>query len=103
MQSEPLTLGSHLRGTENRNSGLKVRNWLGGIFGCQHKEMSRPFSRQGETYRVCITCGARRQFIESTWETSGPFYFADAQTTDYTVEMKARKIVRRPSLVRNVA
>ena len=103
MQTEPVTLGPYLRGQENRTSSLKVRNWLGGIFGCQHRDMSRPFSRQGETYRVCLTCGARRQFIESSWETSGPFYFSGAQTTDYPVEIKARKIGRRPSLVKTVA
>jgi len=103
MQSEPVTLGRYLSGRENRTSSLKVRNWLGGIFGCQHKDMSRPFSRQGETYRVCLTCGARRQFSESSWETSGPFYFSGAQTTDSPVEIKARKIGRRPSLVKTVA
>lgn len=52
------------------------------IFGCQHKEMSRPFSRQGETFRVCITCGARRQFDQINWNTVGPFYFKAARTSE---------------------
>jgi hypothetical protein len=59
-----------------------LSRWFGEIFGCQHKEMSRPFSRQGETYRVCITCGARRQFDESNWNTVGPFYFKAARTSE---------------------
>lgn len=103
MQRGSMTLGGYLRGKESRSVNFGVRNWLGGIFGCQHKEMSRPFSRQGETYRVCLTCGARRQFNETTWETRGPFYFSDAQSADETVEVKARKIGRRPKLVKNVA
>lgn len=55
---------------------------FGDIFGCQHREMSRPFSRQGETYRVCITCGARRQFDEKTWNSSGRHYHKPARTCD---------------------
>ncbi len=52
------------------------------IFGCQHREMSRPFSRHGETYRVCITCGARREFDEKTWNSSGRYYHKPARTCD---------------------
>ncbi len=52
------------------------------IFGCQHRQMSRPFSRHGETYRVCITCGGRRQFDEKTWNSSGSYYYKPARTCD---------------------
>jgi hypothetical protein len=44
--------------------------------------MSRPFSRQGETYRVCINCGARRNFDGDTWNSSGPYYFKPARSAD---------------------
>jgi hypothetical protein len=57
-------------------------HWLGAFFGCPHKEMSRPFSRQGETYRVCINCGARRSFDGETWNSSGPYYFKPARSAD---------------------
>jgi hypothetical protein len=57
-------------------------HWLGGMFGCPHKEMSRPFSRHGETYRVCINCGARRGFDQQAWNSAGPFYFNPASTTN---------------------
>jgi len=57
-------------------------NWLGNALGCPHKEMSRPFSRQGETYRVCINCGARRNFDRQTWKQTGPYYFRPATTAD---------------------
>lgn len=58
--------------------GFALGRWVGEIFGCQHKEMSRPFSRQGETFRVCITCGARRRFDAKNWNTVGPFYYKAA-------------------------
>ena len=57
-------------------------NWLGNVFGCPHKEMSRPFSRQGETYRVCINCGARRMFDQKSWKPTGPYYFRPASPRD---------------------
>ena len=57
-------------------------HWLGAALGCPHKEMSRPFSRQGETYRVCINCGARRNFDQKTWKPVGPYYFRPASTRD---------------------
>ena len=59
-----------------------VTHWFGDLFGCQHRDMSRPFSRQGETYRVCINCGARRRFDEKTWNSSGRYYHKPARTCD---------------------
>ncbi|HEX9424335.1 MAG TPA: hypothetical protein VF899_13925 [Pyrinomonadaceae bacterium] len=64
------------------NLGLVLGRWLGELFGCPHKEMSRPFSRQGESFRVCITCGARRQFDEKNWNMVGPFYYKTARKSD---------------------
>ena len=29
------------------------------LFGCWHLKMSRPFTRDAETYRSCLECGAR--------------------------------------------
>jgi hypothetical protein len=64
------------------NMANAVSSWLGELFGCQHREMSRPFSRHGETYRVCISCGARRGFDEKTWNSTGRYYFKPARTSD---------------------
>lgn len=61
---------------------LGLGRWLSGIFGCAHKEMSRPFSRHGETYRVCIACGGRRQFDSKTWNSSGSVYYRAANASD---------------------
>lgn len=78
------TLENHSYGGRKRLStvALAVGNWIGEVFGCQHRERSRPFSRQGETYRVCISCGARRRFDESTWNSTGRFYYKPARTSD---------------------
>ena len=29
------------------------------LFGCHHDHLSRVFTLQGETYRVCCDCGAK--------------------------------------------
>jgi hypothetical protein len=55
----------------NRGMG----GWLTSLLGCRHKEMSRPFSSQGQTYRTCLECGARRQFHVGRWEMQGGFYY----------------------------
>lgn len=44
------------------------------LFGCQHRNVSRPFSEGKIGYRACINCGARRQFDPKTLETFGAFY-----------------------------
>ena len=45
------------------------------VFGCWHRTLSLPFTRDGETYRTCTACGARRRFDTERWETVGQFYF----------------------------
>ena len=44
------------------------------FFICWHCKMSRPFTRDGETYRVCLRCGVRRQFDAQEWKTKGHYY-----------------------------
>ncbi|MEP6924866.1 MAG: hypothetical protein ABI954_10410 [Pyrinomonadaceae bacterium] len=46
-----------------------------GIFGCWHKELSRPFTTANNSYRVCLNCGARRHFDTETLKTYGQYYF----------------------------
>lgn len=78
------TMGHYTPGQRKTLSDftLGVGRWIGEIFGCQHREMSRPFSRHGESYRVCISCGARRCFDENTWNSSGGYYFKPARTSE---------------------
>lgn len=68
------------RKTERAESEGSILTWLTGIFGCTHKELSRPFSRRGQSYRVCTNCGAQRRFDQETWNMRGPFYFEPANT-----------------------
>jgi len=84
MQAALETLEHYSNGDRVRVSKISIvlERWLGEVFGCQHKEMSRPFSRHGETYRVCIACGARRKFDQQKWNTQGPFYYKEARTSD---------------------
>jgi hypothetical protein len=79
---ETLDLYGNGERTRRSNVSGSVGSWLAAFFGCPHKEMSRPFSRQGETYRVCINCGARRSFDDTTWNSSGPYYFKPARSAD---------------------
>lgn len=29
------------------------------LFGCRHRNLTRIFTLEGQTYRVCLKCGAR--------------------------------------------
>ena len=55
--------------------GTKI-GLLGKIFGCWHKDLSRPFSNNTSSYRVCVDCGARRMFDTKSFKTLGTFYYA---------------------------
>jgi hypothetical protein len=43
--------------------GNTIMNWL---FGCRHRELSRAFTSDNETYKVCLKCGARLRY---SWQT----------------------------------
>ena len=47
---------------------------VGKIFGCWHKDLSRPFTNQKSSYRACLNCGAKKHFDTETLRTFGPFY-----------------------------
>jgi len=61
--------------TEVSASSKKVGTWWNRVLGCWHKEMSRPFSDEGDTYRTCLNCGARREFDLGRWKMAGGFYY----------------------------
>src|ERR1044072_9946242 len=52
----------------------KLRYLLFPLLVCWHRKMSRPFTRNGETYRVCVGCGMRRKFDLAEWKTKGDYY-----------------------------
>lgn len=48
---------------------------LARLFGCWHKEISRPFTIGKDSYRACLNCGARRHFDPQTLKTFDPFHY----------------------------
>jgi hypothetical protein len=62
-------------------SGVFVRmdRVVNRIFGCWHRDMSLPFSRDKENYRTCVACGARRRFDLERWTTVGPLLLSGRQ------------------------
>ncbi len=77
MQAGQLTMVSRPSRVQIHISSFfaRVGGWLTRLFGCRHRKMSRPFSSQGQTYRSCLSCGARRQFDLQRWEMQGDFYY----------------------------
>lgn len=53
---------------------------MASVFGCWHKNMSRPFVEKKATYRTCLDCGARRAFDPENLRTAGPFYYPPTVT-----------------------
>jgi hypothetical protein len=54
--------GSHDPGKQETHKGKSMailRTILDFLFGCHHFHLSRVFTLQGETYRVCCDCGAK--------------------------------------------
>lgn len=54
---------------------VQTKKRLRSLFGCWHLELSLPFTRGTDTYRTCVTCGARRRFDLDTWTMVGDFYY----------------------------
>ncbi len=52
------------------------------LFGCGHRNLSRPFSHKRTAYRACLQCGARRQFDTQTLKTFGGFYNSPKAAAD---------------------
>jgi len=59
--------------TENE-FGAKI-GLIGKLFGCWHKDLSRPFTNKKSSYRTCLYCGARKRFDAQNLKTFGPFYY----------------------------
>lgn len=71
---------------DRRLLGKKV-GLLAKFFGCEHKNISRPFISNRISYRTCLQCGARKQFNTETFETFGDFYYPPAE------KLEAKEIV----------
>ncbi|MBX7171563.1 MAG: hypothetical protein K1X72_11450 [Pyrinomonadaceae bacterium] len=45
------------------------------LFGCWHKDLSRPFTNGRQSYRACLHCGARQKFDAVQMKTTKRFYY----------------------------
>ncbi len=77
---------------------VKVARWLRSRFRCQHTEVSRPFTRDGETHCTCLGCGAWRSFNLQSWETKGRFHYGVTSTEHILASLyeTPRSAERRP-------
>lgn len=48
---------------------------FGKLFGCWHKNLSRPFTVGNDSYRACLHCGARKHFDTQILKTFGSFHY----------------------------
>jgi hypothetical protein len=62
--------------TDSRLQTAIPNSWLTRLFGCRHRNMSPPFTGGEETYRSCMSCGARRQFNVERGRMTGAYYYA---------------------------
>jgi hypothetical protein len=64
----------------NRTKGVfgEKISVLGKVFGCWHRDLTRPFTAGNVSYRACTECGARRRFDEKSFKTYGSFYHPPA-------------------------
>jgi hypothetical protein len=96
MQAAQITLKQYGHGRASTSSnGLtaQLSNWLTRVFGCWHTEMSRPFTQDGQSYRACLECGARRNFDPMKWEMVGAYYYDSPkeQLRHLTLDLTARR------------
>ncbi len=77
--------------TDKKETGIDVRvfgkkvGFLAKFFGCEHRNISRPFIAGGISYRTCLQCGARKQFNRETFKTFGDFYYPPAESLEIAI------------------
>ena len=98
MQAAQITLKQYGHGrtaAEPKGLTAQLSNWLTRVFGCWHSEMSRPFTYEGQSYRTCLECGARRDFDPARWEMVGAYYY-DAPKEHLSSLTRAASLVLNP-------
>jgi hypothetical protein len=71
-----------------------LRYWLSRIFGCWHRQMSRPFTHGDHTYRTCARCGMRRDFDLQSWKMKGRFYRDQVSRVKLTLMRKTERSLK---------
>jgi hypothetical protein len=55
---------------------------IGKLFGCWHKNLTRPLTIGNSSYQACLHCGARKQFDAQNLRTFGSFHYPPAISLD---------------------
>ena len=78
MQSYAVLNQQRIREHAERTRALNdaAQRVLQRLFGCWQHDLSRPFTYDGKTYRVCVKCGLSRNFNVNTWKTYGGYALA---------------------------
>jgi hypothetical protein len=63
------------RGALNETLGRVLNR----VFGCWQHNLSRPFSNNGRTYRICVNCGMSRDFDTTSWKTHGHYHVTETK------------------------
>jgi hypothetical protein len=67
-------IAEFINNKEVRGFGDKI-GVVASIFGCWHRNLTRPFLSGGDSYRACLNCGARKHFDTESLQTYGRFHF----------------------------
>jgi hypothetical protein len=95
MQGAEMTLKQY--GRESAHFGAMLSRIASRVFGCWHREMSRPFTLGGQSYRACLDCGARRSFDTKNWKMVGAYYYDRPEARDYLPSvMTTASLVLKP-------
>lgn len=81
---EQNTIAQSVINRTNEVFGNKI-GLLGSLFGCWHKQLTRPFTIGSDSYRACLDCGARKQFDTQTLETIGSFHYPPTVSLDKNI------------------
>jgi hypothetical protein len=66
---------------------IRKIGFLGAVFGCWHKRLTRPISDNESTYQTCVECGARRRFDTDSYTAFGPFYYPANVGTEQAISV----------------
>ena len=96
MQGAEMTLKQYGRG-ESAGLAAMLSRAATRVFGCWHREMSRPFTLGGQSYRACLDCGARRSFDTKNWKMVGAYYYDSPEAESQLPSlMTTASLVLRP-------
>ncbi len=63
--------------------------------GCWHRKMSWPIRAQGHSYQVCLGCGIKRLFDESSFRAYGPYSYDLNRLVSWDERHAAKEVPQR--------